>query len=114
MSLSCGRIVEKEAVFCLLDQRKFECHWSTVKKLASYKTAKSNKFELFYFLAGWWYRRAVTAVKRDSILRNWCGRTDWADLRAKKLLVGKDGMAARFQSALGYASAKPWPVLHRP
>jgi len=111
--LSSRRIGEKEATFCLLDQRTFECHWSTVKKLASYKTAKSNKFELFYFLAGWWYRRAVTAVKRDSILRNWWGRTDWADLREKKLLVVKDEMVARFKSELGYASAKAWPILDR-
>jgi len=111
--LSSRRIGEKEATFCLLDQRTFECHWSTVKKLAGYKTGKSNKFELFYFLAGWWYRRAVTAVKRDSVLENWWGRNDWRDLRQKKLLAVKDEMVARFKSELGYSSAKAWPILDK-
>ena len=111
--LSSGRIGEKEATFCLLDQRTFECHWSTAKKLARYKTTKSNKFELFYFLAGWWYRRAVTAVKRDSVLENWWGRNDWPDLRQKKLPAVKDEMVARFKSELGYASAKAWPILDK-
>jgi three-Cys-motif partner protein len=111
--LSSRSIGEKEATFCLLDQRTFECHWSTVKKLAGYKTGKSNKFELFYFLAGWWYRRAVTAVKRDSVLQNWWGREDWPDLRLKKLPVVKDQMVTRFKSELGYASAKAWPILDK-
>src|SRR5712692_5882407 len=32
--LSSGRIGQREATFCLLDQRTFECHWNTVEKLA--------------------------------------------------------------------------------
>ena len=111
--LNSKSIGEKEATFCLLDQRTFECHWSTVRKLAAYKTARSNKFELFYFLAGWWYRRAITAVKHDAILRNWWGRNDWQDLREKRLLDVKDEMVARFKSELGYASAKAWPILDK-
>jgi Phage integrase family len=27
-----GKITQKEATFCLLDQRTFECHWSTVRR----------------------------------------------------------------------------------
>jgi len=111
--LNSKNIGQKEATFCLLDQRTFECHWSTVRKLAAYKAAKSNKFELFYFLAGWWYRRAVTAVKRDNVLKNWWGRDDWQALREKRLLVVKDEMVARFKSELGYASAKAWPILDK-
>lgn len=107
------KIAEKEATFCLLDQRTFECHWSTVKKLAGYKAGKSNKFELFYFLAGWWYRRAVTAVKRDTVLENWWGRNDWPDLRQRKLSFVKDEMVGRFKSELGYASAKAWPIFDK-
>lgn len=109
--LNSQRIGQKEATFCLLDQRTFECHWSTVQKLSAYKTGKSNKFELFYFLAGWWYRRAVTAVKRDSVLKNWWGRDDWPDLREKRLPTVKEEMVARFKSELGYKSAKAWPIL---
>src|SRR5207244_2852586 len=41
-------IGQKEAVFCLLDQRTFECHWSTVRAIAEYKKIGS-KIELFYF-----------------------------------------------------------------
>jgi len=111
--LSSRRIGQKEATFCLLDQRTFECHWNTVKKLARYKTEKSNKFELFYFLAGWWYRRAVKAVKRDTVLQNWWGRNDWPDLREKRLLAVKDELVARFKSELGYTSAKAWPILDK-
>jgi three-Cys-motif partner protein len=111
--LTSKKIGEKEATFCLLDQRTFECHWDTVRKLAGYKTGKSNKFELFYFLAGWWYRRAVTAVKDDSLLENWWGRDDWADLRKIKLLDVRDEMVARFKSELGYKSAKAWPIFDK-
>lgn len=111
--LKSKRIGEKEATFCLLDQRTFECHWNTIKKLANYRSGKSNKFELFYFLAGWWYRRAVKAVKRESVLENWWGRDDWRDLREKKLPAVKDEMVARFKSELGYASAKAWPILDK-
>jgi three-Cys-motif partner protein len=111
--LTARKIGEKEATFCLLDQRTFECHWNTVRKLAGYKTGKSNKFELFYFLAGWWYRRAVTAVKRDSLLENWWGRSDWADLRNLKLSDVRDEMVARFKSELGYKSAKAWPIFDK-
>lgn len=88
--LSSRRIGEKEATFCLLDQRTIECHWDTVRKLAEYRRGRSNKFELFYFLAGWWYRRAVTAVKRDSVLEKWWGRKDWPELRQNKILAVKD------------------------
>ena len=44
-----GAIDEKEAAFCLLDQRTNECRWETVRRLASHK--KGLKIELFYFLA---------------------------------------------------------------
>lgn len=111
--LKSKRIGEKEATFCLLDQRTFECHWNTVKKLASYRKGKSNKFELFYFLAGLWYRRAVTAVKRESVLQNWWGRDDWPELRQKKLLAVKDEMVMRLKAELGYASAKAWPIFDK-
>jgi three-Cys-motif partner protein len=111
--LNSGKIGQKEATFCLLDQRTFECHWKTVKKLAAYKTAKSNKFELFYFLAGWWYRRAVTAVKHDPVLENWWGRSDFGDLRVRKLPDVRDEMVTRFKSELGYKSAKAWPILDK-
>jgi three-Cys-motif partner protein len=43
-------IPEKEATFCLLDQRTFECDWQTVVEVAKHKKT-GNKIEIFYFLA---------------------------------------------------------------
>jgi three-Cys-motif partner protein len=111
--LDSGRIGQKEATFCLLDQRTFECHWKTVERIAGYKLGGSNKIELFYFLAASWLRRAVTAVKNDQILRDWWGRPDWEDLRRMDLYEIKDETVKRFKSELLYRSAKPWPILDR-
>lgn len=111
--LSSGRIGQREATFCLIDQRTFECHWNTVEKLARYKTGGNNKIELFYFLAGWWYRRAVTAVRRESVLRDWWGRSDWPTLRRMKLLEVKEEFVRRFKAELGYRWAMAWPILDR-
>ena len=48
-----GKDNTEEATFCLLDQRTFECHWSTVQKLAAYKAPPNNKIELLYFSGRW-------------------------------------------------------------
>ena len=61
-----GAIREKEATFCLLDQRTFECKWSTVKAIASYKQG-GNKIELFYFLPVGWLARSIKALKDHQI-----------------------------------------------
>lgn len=63
-------ITEKQATFCLLDQRTFECHWETVRALAEYKK-EGRKIELFYFLASKWLARAMAGVKDKSILEKW-------------------------------------------
>jgi three-Cys-motif partner protein len=105
------RISQNEATFCLLDQRTFECHWETLAKLSRYKRTGNTKIELFYFLAGWWYRRAVTAIKKESVLKKWWGRADWGNLRHQKLQAVKDEFVRRFKSELGYRSAKPWPII---
>jgi hypothetical protein len=54
--LAGGTISEKEATFCLLDQRTFECQWKAIEKLAAYKKS-GNKIEIFYFLANGWLER---------------------------------------------------------
>ena len=43
-----ARLPRKQATFCLIDQRTFECHWETLQKLANYKKS-NNKIELFTF-----------------------------------------------------------------
>jgi len=62
--LRSGQIKQTEAAFCLLDQITFQCHWETVVLLASYKTPKRPKIELFYFLAAGWMPRSISAVKQ--------------------------------------------------
>jgi three-Cys-motif partner protein len=57
-----GTISEKEATFCLLDQRTFECQWKAIEKIASYKKS-GNKIEIFYFLANGWLERALCAER---------------------------------------------------
>src|SRR5713101_9508699 len=37
------KIPQKEATFCLLDQRTFECDWTTVKKIAAFKRPPSEQ-----------------------------------------------------------------------
>lgn len=46
-----GGITQKEATFCLLDQRTFECHWTTLKKLADTRNRLTSKSNCFTFLA---------------------------------------------------------------
>jgi three-Cys-motif partner protein len=59
--LRSSTITPKEATFCLLDQRTFECHWSSLVALAGHKPPGSLKIELFYFLAQKWLDRALAA-----------------------------------------------------
>ena len=67
-NINIGRILkddtisQKEATFCLLDQRTFECHWSTVQKLAHYEKPPHNKIELLYFLGVGWLHRAFSGI----------------------------------------------------
>jgi hypothetical protein len=67
--LSSGDIKQNEATFCLLDQRTFECHWSTLEALAKYKTS-GHKIELFYFLPHSWLDRAFAGQKNTKALDN--------------------------------------------
>src|SRR5260221_13653754 len=80
--LGSGMISDKEATFCLLDQRTFECKWATVEALARHRSS-GNKIELFYFLPIGWLNRAFIATSTDEGLteiEKWWGRSDWRDL----------------------------------
>jgi three-Cys-motif partner protein len=111
--LRSGCIKQKEATFCLLDQRTFECHWSTLKVLSQYKTGQSNKIELFYFLAIGWLGRALAAVQNEKILEDWWGRSDWSQLLTMRDLQRVEVFIDRFKKELGYKSVKPWPIFER-
>jgi len=102
-----------EAAFCLLDQRTFECKWRTVKLLAEFKKKPQNKIEVFYFLGIGWLKRAISGVRRESLLRDWWGRDDWPLLRKWSEEQVLNELVARFRTELGYASVKPWPIYDR-
>lgn len=105
-------ISDKEATFCLLDQRTFECQWQTLVKLASYK-ASGNKIELFYFLANGWLERALAAQKDTKVLANWWGRDDWHGLRSMSRDGRRDAIVDRLRRELKYKSVKAWPIFER-
>jgi three-Cys-motif partner protein len=107
------KITEKTAAFCLLDQRAFECHWSTVRKLAEFKK-EGPKIELFYFFASGWLDRSLAGTTKNiEQLRRWWGRSDWKALQGmdswKRVLLFSD----RLKKELGYAHAYPWPIFER-
>jgi three-Cys-motif partner protein len=105
-------ITEKEASFCLLDQRTFECWWQSIEKLASYKKS-GNKIEIFYFLANGWLERALAAQKNTDVLERWWGRSDWTQLRQMSREERRDALVARLKHEMHYKSVKAWPIFER-
>lgn len=111
--LAQARIGPSEAVFCLLDQRTFECKWSTVRKLAEHKRS-GHKIELFYFMPAAWLDRALAATTRNTvIIADWWGRKDWHQLAAMRESSRIEAVVKRFRDELGYLSVKPWPIRAR-
>lgn len=110
--LGSNRIRETEATFCLLDQRTFECHWSTIQAVAAYKK-KGRKIEIFYFLPIAWLDRALAAQKRTKVLEDWWGRDDWLNLREMSTQMRLDTFVDRFKDELGYKSVMAWPIFKR-
>ncbi|HKP14398.1 MAG TPA: three-Cys-motif partner protein TcmP, partial [Blastocatellia bacterium] len=111
--LSANSIGPKEATFCLLDQRTFECHWSTVKALAEYKPKGERKIELFYFLPIGWLDRAFAAIRNEKIIECWWGRQDWQILKGMSHEQRKEAFMRRFKTELGYKIVKPYPIFER-
>ena len=105
-----NRISQTEATFCLLDQRTFQCHWSTLTEIAKYKGEGKPKIELFYFLAVRWLKRALKAVHKETVLHNWWGRDDWSTLNNLSPEQIKNELVTRFKTELGYKSALAWPI----
>jgi len=110
--LGTGTISEKEATFCLLDQRTFECDWATVEKLAQYKKS-GNKIELFYFLANGWLERALSGQKDMDRLARWWGRDDWNELKDMTREQRRDAIVHRMKAELHYKSVKAYPIFKR-
>jgi three-Cys-motif partner protein len=111
--LKSGKITQKEATFCLLDQRMFECHWETVKTLASYKQPPENKIEILYFLGVGWLHRSISGIKYPVKMENWWGKKDWPRLKGMTHIEIADLMRERFQNELGYRFAGQYPIYDR-
>lgn len=110
--LSSGSIGNREATFCLLDQRTFECEWATVAAMARHKR-DGHKVEIFYFFPVKWLDRALSALQDEAKLGRWWGRDDWEELRSVRMADRVFLLVERFRDELGYASAKPWPIYER-
>jgi len=107
-------ITEKEATFALLDQRMFECHWETVRKLAAKK--KHMKIEMFYFFGYGWAKRALAGVTKNSdIVARWWGRADYSDLKQKTMTREEISrmLVERFQKELDYKHVTPYQIFKR-
>ncbi|PYK09437.1 MAG: hypothetical protein DME65_11955 [Verrucomicrobia bacterium] len=99
----------KEATFCLLDQRTFECDWSTVEFIAQHKPAGHNKIEIFYFLANSWIHRAASK-KNKPAMRRWFGNDGWEAFLALKSVARTVAFTERFTKELGYKFAYSFPI----
>jgi len=108
--LNGGKITQKEATFCLLDQRTFECHWDTLKKLAEYKIPPHNKIELLYFLGVGWLHRAFSGVRKREMLSKWWGRDDFESLKSKSSWDIAELVRTRFAVELGYTYVAAYPI----
>ncbi|HVY05217.1 MAG TPA: three-Cys-motif partner protein TcmP [Burkholderiales bacterium] len=97
------------ATFCLLDQRTFECKWSTVVTLANLR-ASGPKIEIFYFLPMGWINRAIIATtKNHSEIDDWWGRPDWQTLIDMQHHEKALAFQKRFVD-LGYKFVHPFPI----
>jgi three-Cys-motif partner protein len=109
-----GLVHPRQAAFCLLDQRTFECEWKTVEALARYKSGR--KIELFYFLGTSWLQRALSGVTRNpQMVDRWWGRRDWREVfDQKRDSYGLANIFVERFRQLGYASVKPWAIFETP
>lgn len=101
-------IKEKTASFCLLDQRTFECHWDTVRKIAQYKTG--HKIEIFYFFGTSWFDRALSGLTEKRKAYDWWGSERLDEFLASPRIDRPRLLAQRFQDELGYATSLAWPI----
>jgi len=107
------RLTQKEATFCLLDQRTFECHWVTLQKLAAYKKPPYNKVELLYFLGVGWIHRAMSGLADQSQMEPWWGRSDWSLLPDMNCYDLANLVCTRFREELGYKFTAAYPIFSR-
>lgn len=103
-------VPDKEAAFCLLDQRTFECKWSSVQAVATHKHS-GNKIELFYFLANSWMDRSISGFNHpEREMKKWWGDATWKKLIERRGIERGLFLAERFKTEFGYKYAYPFPI----
>lgn len=110
--LESGLIGNKDATFCLLDQRTFECRWATIQALASFQKEKF-KIELFYFLGSGWLHRAISQQSDKAVIDAWWGGSGWGRLKDMPSARIQEPFCHRFKEELGYRYVTPWPIYER-
>jgi three-Cys-motif partner protein len=111
--LDSGNITQKEATFCLLDQRTFECHWLTLERLANYKKSPHNKIELLYFLGVGWLHRAFSGIGQGDKALRWWGRSNWRELQKLSSAAIVEMLRNRFTSELNYRHVASYPIFDK-
>ena len=113
--LPTGSIGQREATFCLLDQRTFECEWALCRHIAKLRPGPT-KVEQFYFLANSWLPRALAAISTpegEQKVISWLGHDDWQSFAKRRPSDRVDEFVHKFKKELGYRSAKAWPIFER-
>jgi three-Cys-motif partner protein len=106
-------VPDQEAAFCLLDQRTFECKWSSVQAVATHKRG-GNKIELFYFLANSWMDRSISGLNDpEGEMKKWWGDATWKKLIERRGIERGLYLAERFKTEFGYKYAYPFPIFGR-
>jgi three-Cys-motif partner protein len=112
--LSENPIHDKEATFCLLDQRTRECDWASVELIAKHKKG-GHKIELFYFFPEGWINRSISELEKnkDEKLQKWWGNPNWIEILKSQGASRAQFVCNRFKSELGYKYAYPFPIYEK-
>lgn len=107
-----GAIGRREASFCLLDQRTFECEWQLCQHISRLRPGPT-KVEQFYFLATGWLSRSLAAVKTaegEQRVKSWLGEDSYDSFSDLDTYGRVETFIAKFRGELGYRSVKAWPI----
>lgn len=107
-----GSIGDREATFCLLDQRTFECEWQLCSYISRLKPGPF-KVEQFYFLANFWLPRSLASVstaETEEQVKAWLGCEDWRVFAKLDSLRRQEYFVNKFRDELGYRSVRSWPI----
>ena len=114
-ALPAGSIREREATFCLLDQRTFECEWELCRHIARLRPG-DTKVEQFYFLANDWLPRAFAGIstsESEERVMAWLGHQDWRSVAQLRTFERAEYFVYKFKNELGYRWVEPWPIYER-